>query len=183
MIRATELAHHLIGKSLHSGDWALDATVGNGHDTLFLAKSVGQSGRVFGFDVQSTAIAETAKRVDGYSQVTLFQVGHEMLSDYLPKDAQLSVAMFNLGYLPGGPREIITGADTTVAALDQALARLKIGGLVTLVLYSGHCGGDTEASTVQAFTKNLGEEFTVAQFKRFNSNRTAPELLAIERAR
>lgn len=183
MIRATDLAHLLICKSLNAGDWALDATVGNGHDTLFLAKSVGQSGRVFGFDVQATAIAATAKQVEGHSQVTLFHVGHEMLSDYLPKDGQLAGAMFNLGYLPGGHREIITRADTTIAALGQALARLKIGGLLTLVLYPGHCGGDTEAATVQTFAKNLGDEFMVAQFKRFNSDRTAPELLAIERTR
>lgn len=183
MMRATELAHVLMRQSLNSGDWTLDATVGNGHDTLLLAKSVGPSGRVFGFDVQAAAIAETAARVEGFSQVTLFQAGHENLSDYLPKDGQLAGAMFNLGYLPGGAREIMTSADTTIAALDQVLARLKIGGLLTLVLYPGHSGGDIETTTVRAFAKNLGGEFTVAQFMRFNSDRPAPELLAIERTR
>lgn len=182
-MRATELAHLLMHQSLSSGDWALDATVGNGHDTLFLAKSVGPSGRVFGFDVQAAAIAETAVRVEDHSQVTLFQAGHETLAACLPKHGQLAGAMFNLGYLPGGPREIITSVDTTLAALGQALARLKIGGLLTLVLYPGHCGGDVEAAAVRAYAKNLGEEFVVAQFMRLNSDRPAPELLAIERAR
>lgn len=183
MMRATELAHLLLHQSLNSGDWALDATVGNGHDTLFLAKSVGRSGRVFGFDVQATAIAATAIRVEEHPQVTLFHAGHETLADHLPKDGQLAGAMFNLGYLPGGPREIMTHADTTLAGLGQVLERLKIGGLLTLVLYPGHSGGDSEAEAVRAFAKSLGEEFVVAQFKRFNANRPAPELLAIERTR
>lgn len=183
MMRATELAHLLMSQSLTSGDWALDATVGNGHDALLLAKLVGPSGRVFGFDVQASAIAETAKRVADHSQVTLFQTSHEKLSDYVPKDGQLAGAMFNLGYLPGGPREIMTSADTTITALSQALARLKIGGLLTLVLYPGHQGGDIEAATVRAFAKNLCEDFTVAQFMRFNTDRPAPELLVIERTR
>lgn len=182
-MRATELAHLLVVKSLKPGDWALDATVGNGHDTLLLANTVGPAGRVFGFDVQATAIAETAKRVKGHSQVTLFEAGHERLSDYLPKEVQLAGAMFNLGYLPGGRREIMTLASTTIAALDQALGHLKIGGLLTLVLYPGHHGGDTEAESVRTFAKSLGEEFIVAQFLRFNSERPAPELLAIERTR
>lgn len=183
MMRATELAHLLMHQSLNAGDWALDATVGNGHDTLLLAKSVGQSGRVFGFDVQAAAIAATAMRVEDHSQVTLFQAGHETLATHLPKDGQLAGAMFNLGYLPGGPREIMTSTDTTLAALGQALARLKIGGLLTLILYPGHPGGDIEAAAVRAFAKNLGEEFVVVQFMRFNSDHPAPELLAIERTR
>lgn len=183
MMRATELAHLLMAQALNSEDWALDATVGNGHDTLLLAKSVGPSGRVFGFDVQASAITETAKRVEGQPQVTLFQAGHEKLSDYLPRDGQLAGTMFNLGYLPGGPRDVMTRADTTIAALSQVLERLKIGGLLTLVLYPGHCGGDIEAVIVRDFAKNLGGEFMVAQFLRFNSDRPAPELLAIERTR
>lgn len=183
MMRATEMAHLLMHQSLNAGDWALDATVGNGHDALFLAKCVGPSGRVFGFDVQAAAIAQTAKRVEDHPQVTLFQAGHETLEAHLPKDGQLAGVMFNLGYLPGAPREIMTGADTTLAALGQALARLKIGGLLTLVLYPGHAGGDHEAEAVRAFAKNLGEECVVAQFRRFNAERPAPELIAIERTR
>lgn len=183
MMRATELAHLLMHQSLKLGDWALDATVGNGHDTLLLAKSVGQPGRVFGFDVQAAAIAATALRVEEHPQVTLFQAGHETLAAHLPKEGQLAGAMFNLGYLPGRPREIMTGADTTLAALGQVLARLKIGGLLTLILYPGHPGGDVEAAEVRAFTMGLGEDFAVAQFMRLNSDRPAPELLAIERTR
>ncbi|MEP0521092.1 MAG: class I SAM-dependent methyltransferase [Hyphomicrobiales bacterium] len=183
MMRATELAHLLMRRTLKSGDWALDATVGNGHDTVLLAESVGPSGRVFGFDLQATAIAATDKRVEGHSQVTLFQAGHERLSDYLPEDSQLAGIMFNLGYLPGASQEIITSADTTIAALGLALERLKVGGLLTLVLYPGHRGGDIETTAVRAFTKNLGRQFTAAQFMRFNSERPAPELLVIERTR
>lgn len=180
-MRATELAHILMRKTLMDGDWALDATAGNGHDTLFLAQCVGPTGRVFGFDVQAAAIAQTARRVDGHRQVTLFQAGHETLAAHLPEGAQLGGAMFNLGYLPGGPRAIITRAETTCAALAQTLERLRIGGLLTLVLYPGHAGGDSEAEAVRAYVKSLGDAVTIARFARINCQRKTPELLAIER--
>jgi predicted methyltransferase len=181
MMRATELAHLLMRKTLQEGDWAIDATVGNGHDTLFLAQCVGPSGRVFGFDVQAAAIAQTGRRVDAHRQVTLFQAGHETLADHLPEGTELAGAMFNLGYLPGGPREIITRAETTCIALSQTLDRLRIGGLLTLVLYPGHAGGDGEAAAVRAAIDTLGEAYEVARFARINCERKTPELLAIER--
>ena len=138
---------------------------------------------VFGFDVQAAAITATAQRVQDHPQVTLFQASHENLSDHLPQEGKLAGAMFNLGYLPGGSREIMTCQNTSIAALGQTLERLKIKGLVTLVLYPGHAGGDNEATSVRAFAKNLGEEFMVAQYRRLNFDSPAPELLVIERTR
>jgi predicted methyltransferase len=183
MLRATQLAHLLVRHRLRPGAWAVDATVGNGHDTLFLAQTVGPSGRVFGFDIQETALTAAAQRLDGLAHVTLFHSGHECLARRIPAEAvgRLAGVMFNLGYLPGAPKSIITRADTTIAGLTQALAALAVGGVVTLVLYPGHPGGIDEAAAVNSFAQRLPASHAVCRIERLNALQPAPDLLAIER--
>lgn len=185
MIRATELAHLVIRQAVQPGDLVIDATVGNGHDTLLLAELVGPSGRVIGFDIQETALEAARERTSGYRQVTLVHAGHENLAHHLtvPGDAErgLTAVMFNLGYLPGAPKDIVTCADTTLAALEQAVDLVAVRGLVTLVLYPGHPGGEEEATAVREYVARLGDGFAVTQYARINSARPAPELLVIER--
>jgi predicted methyltransferase len=183
MLRATEFAHHLLQQALQPGAWAVDATVGNGHDTLFLAQIVGPTGRVFGFDVQAAALAVAAQRVANCPQVSLFHAGHEEFQARLPDAAngRLAAIMFNLGYLPGAPKETITLSETTLSALQQAVPWLQIGGLLTVILYPGHSGGETEASVVRDFAASLPPAFAVSQYRRLNSRAPAPELLIVER--
>jgi hypothetical protein len=183
MMRATDLAHLLMRQSLKAGDWAVDATVGNGHDTALLAECVGPSGRVFGFDVQQEALTATAKRVRSPPQVTLIHAGHETLAEHLPAEGRgrLAAVMFNLGYLPGGSKAVVTRTQTTLAALEQALGNLAVRGLVTLVLYPGHPGGDEEAAAVRAYAKRLAGSFAVTHHVRINAMRPAPELIVMER--
>ena len=183
MLRATELAHLLMLQSVEPGDRVVDATVGNGHDTLFLAELVGPRGRVFGFDVQEAALAATAERVVELPQVTLIHAGHETLEEHLATHGEdrLAAVMFNLGYLPGAPKDIMTRTETTLVALEQALARIKIHGLVTLVLYPGHQGGDEEAAAVRSYAQALPQAYAVTRYARMNSAEPAPELIAIER--
>ena len=182
-MRTTELAHQLIRQTLLDGDWTIDATVGNGRDTVLLAELVGRTGRVFGFDVQRTALEATEERLGPLPHVTLFHAGHEQMTARLPEDAKgrIAAVMFNLGYLPGSDKEVITEEHTTLAALQQAIALLKPHGLITLVLYPGHEGGAKEAEAVKSFAHNLSEEFAVNAYARINSKRPAPELIAIER--
>ncbi len=187
MMRATDLAHLMMQRTLDPGDIAVDATVGNGHDTLFLAELVGPSGRVIGLDIQQAALDEAARRTADLKQVTLVRAGHERLAEhvanFLPEAGPRPLAgvMFNLGYLPGGDRQVTTRMATTIAALDQALALLKSGGLVTLVLYRGHPEGAGEAEAVRAHAEGLPDAFTVSQYRRINTRRPAPELIAVER--
>ena len=120
--RATEFAHLLISRKLRRGDHAVDATVGNGYDTQFLAERVGANGRVDGFEIQRDAIDSARLRLGDLGQVVLHEAGHETMADRLPPG--LSVVMFNLGYFPSGDKTIITRAATTLPALDAALALL-----------------------------------------------------------
>ena len=185
MLRATDLAHVLIRPALASGAWAVDATVGNGFDTQFLAETVGSTGRVFGFDIQPEALVRAAERVADQPQVSLFHRGHERMEDTLPPEAKgrLAAVMFNLGYLPGAPKETITLPETTLPALSQALGMLARGGIISLLLYPGHPGGGDEASAVRAWLDGLPDTFAISQFRRLNSRQPAPELWLIERQR
>ena len=182
-MRATELAHLVLQHAVKPGAWAVDATVGNGYDTRFLAHCVGPAGRVFGFDVQEAALVAAAERVHGLSQVTLIHSGHERLLECIPADAKgrLAAVMFNLGYLPGGDHSIVTRAETTLTSLGLALGYLDVGGLITLVLYPGHLGGADEAAAVKDFAQHLPADFAVTQHTRINALHRAPELLVIER--
>lgn len=183
MMRTTEFAHLLVRQALQDGDWVIDATVGNGHDTALLAELVGRSGKVFGFDIQKNALEAAGERLGPLPHVTLFHAGHEEMTAHLPEDAKGRIAaiMFNLGYLPGSAKDVITREDTTLAALEQAIELLKPHGLITLVLYPGHEGGAEEAGAVRAYVRALAEDFAVNTYARVNSARPAPELIAIER--
>ena len=152
-MRLVDQAHLLIKEHLKAGDIAIDATVGNGHDTVFLAERVGPEGKVFGFDLQDIAI-EVAKLVlktkKHIKQCDLFQCGHEKLAERIPTEyhGRIAVAMFNLGYLPHGDKDLITRPDTTLAALEQSLQLLMPGGLLSVLAYRGHPGGMEEYEAV-----------------------------------
>lgn len=183
MWRATDMAQLLLARKLQPGDVVVDATVGNGHDTLFLANEVGPTGRVFGFDVQESALKNAADRLGDRPQVTLLHAGHETLAEHLADANQLSIAaaMFNLGYLPGADRTIVTRSETTLAALRQALTLLQPGGTVTMVLYPGHLGGGQEAADLLGFVQALADGFAASRYQRMNALAPAPELLLVER--
>lgn len=180
-MRATELAHFLLRQKIKSGDLVIDATVGNGHDTLFLAERVGVSGRVLGFDIQEDALTQAAQLVGLLPQVSLVHAGHETLSQHLSTGDEAAAVMFNLGYLPGGSKDITTRAETTLAALEQALEAIRAGGLVTVILYCGHEGGESEAGAVRTFLQRLPGAYVVNRYARLNAQAPAPELVVVER--
>ena len=119
---AVQWSHQVLAPRLRDGDLVVDATAGNGHDTLFLAQHVLSRGRVFAFDVQSTAIEATRVRIANEAGVTLINAGHEDFSKHLPADSagKIRAFMFNLGFLPGGDKALITRTETTLHALSQA---------------------------------------------------------------
>lgn len=185
MLRLTDIVHLSVRSRLAPGAIAVDATVGNGHDTLMLADAIGPTGRVFGFDVQADALARTRVRLGARGNVTLFAAGHERMAEHLPAQVHGHVAavLFNLGYLPGTDKSISTQAATTVTALAHTVPLLAVGGLVTLVLYRGHEGGADEAAAVRAAVGTLPSGFAVHHTVRLDSATPAPELVCVERVR
>lgn len=178
-------AQQWIKPVLYEGALAIDATVGNGHDTLFLAQQVGKIGLVYGFDLQETALVATRSRlqqVGQFDQVRLFLQSHAVMAEYIPslQHGQIAAIMFNLGYLPGSNKQLITQSDSTLAALNGAVNLLMQGGRLSVLAYPGHVGGDRETRVVQAWCAMLATEHFSwdIHYGRVPSD-TAPRLLAI----
>lgn len=167
------------------GATVIDATVGNGHDTIFLAELVGPQGHVIGFDVQAAALQRTATQLTltGLTQrVALHLTGHEHVGEYLQPTTSIAGAIFNLGYLPGGDKTQITSATTTLSAVKTILPHLIRGGRLILVVYSGHPGGQREAQAVHQFCTELPQKtYQVLQYGFINQIHHPPYLLAIEK--
>lgn len=159
MKRCTERVHEVLRRHVVAGDVVVDATLGNGHDCRFLASLVGASGRVYAFDVDSDAVATaTARsREDPTHDVIVVHACHTELRAQI--DAQdhgkLRAVVFNLGYRPGSDRSRTTQSATTIAALDAALALLADEGILSVVAYSGHSGGQDEAQAVAHYFARL----------------------------
>ena len=166
--RLTDLAHDVIAGHLHTGDIVIDATMGNGHDTLFLAQRVGKTGHVYAFDLQQQAIEQTRGRLERHGvadRVTLFRNSHAEMAMALPPGIAGNVAavVFNLGYLPGGEKSVTTTAGSTLTALDASLALLRPGGLISLLVYVGHPGGMDEDEAIREWLEKRGDMVEWAQ--------------------
>jgi SAM-dependent methyltransferase len=179
------LSHLFLRNFVRDGHHAVDATCGNGYDTLLLAGLVGVSGHVWGFDIQPEAIAETGVRLAEAalsSRVTLLHAGHEELSLHVAVPVQ--AVLFNLGYRPGGDRSVITRPDTTGSALAQSLKLLAAGGIILVTIYPGHSGGAAEQAAVEAWAEGLDPRaFHCWRMGQVNVNvsTTAPYLLLVQK--
>jgi len=189
MLSAVEYCHALLRERLLPGDWAVDATAGNGHDTHFLAQLTGPEGRVFAFDVQPRAITATQRMLErqGVPErcYQLIHASHADMTTHLPRDPQrrMSAVIFNLGYLPGGDKSVITRTETTLPAVRTALELLCPGGLLLLVLYPGHAGGAEEALALRDFVSALpSRQWQVTEYRTLNARQPPPCVLAVEKA-
>lgn len=181
---AVQWSHLILSPRLRKGDVVVDATAGNGHDTLFLAEHVLPGGQVFAFDVQAEAVAQTRERTSHLDGVSVFHAGHERMAELLPPEmrGRLRAVMFNLGYLPGGDKSVITCVETTLSALQQALDWLAEDGVLTVVVYPGHEGGRDEGNAVERWMSALPSGLFEAQRLGFlNFRPTTPFCLAVRR--
>lgn len=181
-LRVLNYAQHLIAERVKSGDTVVDATCGNGNDTIFLANLVGPNGKVFGFDIQVEAISATNKKVEENnftSSVECINDSHENILSYVTKP--IAAAMFNLGYLPGSDKEVITKSSSTVKALKAIFDLLSVGGIVTLVVYTEHdkC---QEAQSIEDYLQTLSQKnYQVLKYGFINQIHYPPYLIAIEK--
>ena len=171
MASITQQTHELLASRVR-GQLAIDATAGNGYDTEFLARLVGPAGTVWAFDIQAQALQRTAARLresqitvelrlrdvpaelslaNTQSQVVCIEADHAEMNSHLPPGVrgQIAAIMFNLGYLPGADQSCITRTSSTLAALNAAWEWLASGGVLTVVAYPGHPGGEEEANAVR----------------------------------
>ena len=119
--RILPFAKTLINQHIQDDSIVIDATCGNGNDTLFLAEQV-PNGKVFGFDIQK-AIEHTKEKIASFKHVTLIHDGHENILNDISSDVigNVDAAIFNLGYLPKGDKTIVTKPETTIQAIESIL--------------------------------------------------------------
>lgn len=182
LLRITEYAHELLKQTVKEGDIVVDATMGNGHDTLFLAKLVGEEGKVVAYDVQERAIQLTRERLvaNGLLHRTELRKNSHAEMD-MPKDS-CSAMVFNLGYLPGSDKSLTTLPETTIIALQKALDAVKVGGIIVIVVYPGHPEGKAEEAALEKFMENLPyPHFIILKHQFMNSVKCPPFIYAVEK--
>ncbi|CAL9054130.1 tRNA (mnm(5)s(2)U34)-methyltransferase, chloroplastic [Musa acuminata AAA Group] len=186
--KATEVAHSVWKNIIQKGDTVIDATCGNGYDTLaLLAMVAGESGRgcVYGMDIQQEALDNTSALLEISVEenkrklVKLLKLCHSKMEDIVQNDNSVRLVVFNLGYLPGGDKAILTTPGTTLAALQAAGRVLGSGGLISVMVYVGHPGGRDELESIEGFASGLPVE-SWSSFKLEMLNRpTGPVLILI----
>lgn len=171
---ALEYSHELLSETVDSGDTVVDCTMGNGHDTLY------------GFDIQARAVENTKALLKTNHVRTknfyLYNISHAKVDEILPYETMISGAIFNLGYLPGGDKTIVTYPETTIAAIKGCLNHLCHNGVVVVVAYYGHPGGEREKNTVLEFGSQLDQKrYSVLKYSFLNQQHFPPILMAIQR--
>ena len=173
------------------GDLVVDATVGAGYDTLFLARLVGEKGHVYGFDIQEEALNRARANIKRgndknlETRITLFQKGHETLKESLPHEIHgaIKAVTFNLGYLPGSDSDLTTLADTSLSAIRSAMELIAPKGLLSIAIYSGHPQGKIEQERLKAWAKEIPYgDFRIASYEFINKSQNQETLLFIERS-
>lgn len=182
-------AQRSLAAVIRPGDRAVDATAGNGHDAAFLAQRVGPTGRVLAVDVQTAAITATEDRLraaDLRGRVDLHRAGHEALPTLAPTAwiGGVRGVVFNLGYLPGSGKTLVTRPANTRRALDAAWQLLASGGRLAVVAYPGHAGGEEEAEAVAAWaeaTASDGHRLLAGGRPGRGASPRAPRITVVER--
>lgn len=190
-LHTLSIAHQWMSQVVQHGDTVLDGTVGNGHDTLFLARLVGTTGKVVGVDIQPEALTQAQTHIQAAAEkegvpylerLQLVQCCHSQLIQH--HNTAIRGAMFNLGYLPSGNKGIITQIESTLPALEAALSLLLPLGLLTIVCYPGHAGGEVEADGVEEWARHLDSaHYSVLRVTPHNPRTQSPYLIGIQKRR
>ena len=181
MLDLLALQKYFILEHLKEGDVAVDFTMGNGHDTEFLSKTVGESGHVYAFDIQEQALESTSenlKKAGCPNNYSLILDSHHNVKKYV--DVPIKAGMFNLGYLPGGNKKITTMRETTMPAIEAAISLLDRDGILLVAIYPGHEEGDAEGKMVGEYLSTLVRfQYCATKIKILNSP-TSPYFYIIE---
>ena len=156
----TQQVHHALQLKLPEHAIAIDATAGNGHDSLFLAQQLGNKGHLYAFDIQTDAIAQTRQRLAAHalqSTATLRCCNHADILQHIPAavHGHVDVIVFNLGYLPHSRHRLITSTTSTLSALNAAIRLLAPSGYISILAYPGHPGGHDETEAVKHWARQL----------------------------
>lgn len=179
------ITRYLLVNKLKTATNIVDATAGNGRDTLFLAQNSSADATIWAFDIQEAALHKTKQLLIDHqliSKVQLILDSHIHIGRHIT--GSIDLAMFNLGYLPGASHEITTNYLSTIEAVQQVLDILNVGGVISIVAYPGHAEGCQENDALQRFFLELPANiFTVNQWQIINHVNSPPVFYLIEKVR
>ncbi len=184
MLDLLSLHKQILSAHLNQGDTAVDFTMGNGNDTLFLAQTVGANGHVYAFDIQEQALLQTKDRLElnGVAdRVTLIKDSHHFAENYITK--KFDAGVFNLGYLPGGDKTLTTKCETTRCAVLSALKLMKDGGILLIAVYPGHAEGEREGDMLHALFSELDRRQYCAAVLKIVNSPDSPYFFTVEKGR
>ncbi|AOR23437.1 tRNA (mnm(5)s(2)U34)-methyltransferase [Clostridium taeniosporum] len=171
----SNISHYIIREFLDNKMIAVDATLGNGYDTEFLSNNFKM---IYSFDIQENACKEYLKKQK--DNVMIINDSHELLDKYIKEE--VDCIMYNLGFLPGGNKEITTQHITSLKSIKLGLKLLKHGGLMTICIYRGHNEGKEEEHYILDYLKTLDKgEFGVMHHSFLNRSKTSPILVVVEK--
>jgi hypothetical protein len=182
-----DLAHGYWKSILKQGDLVIDATLGNGKDTLTLwniLENVG-GGQILAMDLQQKALENTHLLLEKYAPLSLDHIvllrrSHATFPENLkPESARLIV--YNLGYLPGADKTLTTKAESTLQSLSNALPLLSRGGCLSITCYPGHPEGLVEYEAVQNFAQALSPTAYAVTSHVFCNRNLSPALILIQK--
>ena len=175
MIQPQHITEYYIKHFVRSGDTAVDATMGNGNDTLKLCRAVGETGKVYAFDIQESAIDSTRKKLsdENISNAKLILDSHSNIDKYIKE--KVSCVIFNLGYLPGGDHSVCTKGETSIEAIEKSLSLISDEGFVSVTVYYGKNSGTEEKDAVMKYLKTIDhKKYTVTVHDFFNRPNNPP---------
>ena len=182
MINLLEIEKNFLIPHIKKGGVAVDFTMGNGHDTLWLSEAMGEDGKVYAFDIQPQALESSRRLLEAENapkNYTLILDSHSNVMDYVSE--KICVGMFNLGFLPGGDKSITTKRETTMVAIRAAIDLLDDDGALLIAVYPGHAEGTIEGELIEEELSKLNrKELCASKFKIVNSP-TSPFFFVVER--
>jgi tRNA G37 N-methylase Trm5 len=181
MIRLLDLQKQFILAHIKEGDTVADFTMGNGHDTEFLSKAVGEKGKVYAFDIQESAVnstRENLKSADCPQNYTLILDSHHNCEKYI--EGKIKAGMFNLGYLPGGDKNITTMRETTMPAIKSAISLLDRDAILCIAVYPGHEEGEAEGKLICEYLSGISRHKVCATKVNILNSPTSPYFIVIE---
>ena len=184
MVDLVGLHKHFIMEHIGEGDTVVDFTMGNGNDTLFLSKAVGESGKVYAFDIQEDALTSTRAHLEANGapeNYTLICASHHRVKEFVTEP--IKAGMFNLGYLPrSGRKAVTTMRETTMPAVQAAIELLAPDGVLIVAIYPGHEEGALEGEMLREYFSSLSKyRICPSEFKILNSP-TSPYFFLVEKS-
>lgn len=164
----------------------IDATLGNGHDSLKIAEKMNISGKLYGFDIQESAIKNSHETLSALTEhhpaIELIHDSHANFKAHITQPVDFII--YNLGYLPKGDKTITTLAESTLQSVQSGLELLRGNGKMLIAVYHGHDAGKAEKMILETYLETLDQQyFHVFKQQFINQKNNPPFIYLIEKAK